>query len=621
MAPADPLARLKRASALLGEGRAAEAADLFAELAKANPRQPELQNNLGVALKAAGRPKEAVAAYRRAVRLKPDYAVAHANLARLLAQSGEGEEALGHFETAHRLAPEAGHLGELVDALAALRFARPNPRARALLTALFERGDIDLQRLMPAALSLVLAPPKVAAGAEAAWAWLRSGGTEPAPPPLPEDALLDRLLVWTTVADPRVEAWLTAERRRLLDRFIATGSTGLPALRLAALALQAMAAEHAWAETAAEGAAVAALLADLGPTPDERVLLAALYRDPAGFAPPPEKAPAGRDALAQFALRAVAEPAAERILAETLPTLTAIADETSGRVRAQYETHPYPRWRSVDGQLRRRRLDAHLAQRFPAIRFAGLALTAPRILVAGCGTGRHAIQTAQRYDGSDVLAVDLSRRSLAYAKRMADSLGVANIAFAQADILGLAALDRRFDLVECSGVLHHMAEPLAGWRVLRGLVKPGGLMRIALYSETARARFASLRAEIAANEPETIAAEIRARRQDILRLPPDDPAAVVWRTGDFYSLSGCRDLLYHRREVRFTWPAIADALAELQLRLVGVEVASPALLDRYRARFPNDPTAIDPVNWHRIEEEMPDAFLAMYQFWCQAADG
>ena len=39
------------------------------------------------------------------------------------------------------------------------------------------------------------------------------------------------------------------------------------------------------------------------------------------------------------------------------------------------------------------------------------------VLVAGCGTGQHAIETAQRFAGARVLAIDLSRTSLGYAIR------------------------------------------------------------------------------------------------------------------------------------------------------------------------------------------------------------
>ena len=37
----------------------------------------------------------------------------------------------------------------------------------------------------------------------------------------------------------------------------------------------------------------------------------------------------------------------------------------------------------------------------------------------------------------------------------------------QADILNLNKLERQFDIIESSGVLHHMDEPLTGWRVLK----------------------------------------------------------------------------------------------------------------------------------------------------------
>ena len=41
----------------------------------------------------------------------------------------------------------------------------------------------------------------------------------------------------------------------------------------------------------------------------------------------------------------------------------------------------------------------------------------PEILIAGCGTGQHAITTASKYKKSKILALDLSFKSLSYAKR------------------------------------------------------------------------------------------------------------------------------------------------------------------------------------------------------------
>ena len=69
-------------------------------------------------------------------------------------------------------------------------------------------------------------------------------------------------------------------------------------------------------------------------------------------------------------------------------------------------------------------------------------------------------------------------------------LGIKNIEYMQGDILKLDQLDREFDIVECVGVLHHMDDPLAGWKVLVGMLRRGGLMKIGLYSEIARQNFA-----------------------------------------------------------------------------------------------------------------------------------
>ena len=103
-------------------------------------------------------------------------------------------------------------------------------------------------------------------------------------------------------------------------------------------------------------------------------------------------------------------------------------------------------------------------------------MTAPFILIAGCGTGQHSIGAASRFSKCDVTAVDLSLSSLAYAKRKTDEFGFTNIDYLQADILNLRKMDKEFDIIESAGVLHHMDEPMAGWNVLVDLLKPDGLM-------------------------------------------------------------------------------------------------------------------------------------------------
>jgi SAM-dependent methyltransferase len=247
---------------------------------------------------------------------------------------------------------------------------------------------------------------------------------------------------------------------------------------------------------------------------------------------------------------------------------------------------------------------------FPHARVS--AVDKPRILVAGCGTGQNAIATALRFSGASVLAVDLSRASLGYARRKTLELGLKTIEYRQADILALGALEERFDLVECSGVLHHLEDPFEGWRILAGLRKPGGLMRVGLYSEAGRQAVTRARELIAARGFAPDAAGIRACRAAIRNEPS---LAEIARNEDFYSMSGCRDLLFHVHEQRFSLPQIETMLARLGLRFLGFELPdSGATLGRYKAKFGEDPSL---KNWDMFEREFPNTFSRMYQFWVQ----
>ena len=133
----------------------------------------------------------------------------------------------------------------------------------------------------------------------------------------------------------------------------------------------------------------------------------------------------------------------------------------------------------------------------------------PEIMVAGCGTGQHSIFTASLFKSSKVLAIDLSLTSLAYAKRKTEELGIENINYMQADILNLGQLKKQFDIIESAGVLHHMSNPMAGWKVLTKCLKPGGLMKIGLYSELARQNIVKIREEISQLGLHTSDAEMR----------------------------------------------------------------------------------------------------------------
>ena len=239
---------------------------------------------------------------------------------------------------------------------------------------------------------------------------------------------------------------------------------------------------------------------------------------------------------------------------------------------------------------------------------------APNILIAGCGTGQHSIGTAARFKGSNVLAIDLSLSSLSYAKRKTEELGIQNIDYMQADILDVGKLDRQFDIVESAGVLHHMDDPVAGWRVLTDCLKTGGLMKVGLYSELARQNIVKMRQEISKAGIGSSDAAMKSFRTTVMTSDQKHHQKIL-NSGDFYSLSTLKDLLFHVQEHRFTIPQIQDCLSELGLEFCGFEAGKTVTHFKLTNTGAGDPYDLD--RWQAYEEANPDAFARMYQFWCQ----
>lgn len=566
LAPGDPAAANNLGFCLLERGDVERAAEWFRRSLAADPHNPMAHNNLGNALRTRGRLQEALESYRRALALAPRLANAHYNLAMTLRDLGEPYGALEAARAAVHCAPEHGAAWQLfAELLAVSRFKAWDADFAADCERLFSQTEVEVQPCAEAVLSLI-----------------RTG---------PRGRLFLLLLEHAIIADAAFEAELTALRRELLAAPVS--------LELAcALAQQCFLNEYLWPETAQE----TALLGELkGKTPLEAALLG-MYRPLKGI----ERPPGGGEAFERMWRRLVDEPATEANMA--IPALTPVEDKVSRQVQAQYEANPYPRWHRAPaaGAFQLRRM---LRALFPHIDPQKLsAPDAPEILIAGCGSGRHAAITAQLQPLGRVLAVDISRASLAYAMRRAGELGLRNLRFAQADILELASLPERFDLIECSGVLHHMKDPLAGWRVLLALLKPGGFMKLGLYSELARQPIVAARELVAGME-------VRAARRRILELPPEHPARKVAALRDFYSASGARDLILHVQERRFTIPELAQAIAELGVEFLGFEFTDKSVMRDYRARYPDDPGAPSFDNWAAFEHAHPDTFSSMYQFW------
>lgn len=325
--------------------------------------------------------------------------------------------------------------------------------------------------------------------------------------------------------------------------------------------------------------------------------------------------------IAPLLAQQITELQSEAQSATSIPSLTSIEDRVSVQVRQQYEQNPYPRWRAIKAVFPPVAFAAYLRGQFPlaSVRI-GDAGSPLDYLIAGCGTGRHVAAIAQTFSDLRIAAIDLSRGSLGYARHKTDELGLAGIAYGQADILKIGSIGRTFDVIDACGVLHHMADPWAGWRALLEALRPHGCMRVALYSERGRGPVRAAQRLIADHGYGSADDDIRRARQDILALADGAPAKAVTRLVDFYSLSECRDLLFHVHEHDFDLLQIAGFLADNGLEPIGFE-ADPAVLQRYSREFPKDASRTDLANWHALEQQEPGTFGSMYQFWVQRRTG
>ena len=390
-----------------------------------------------------------------------------------------------------------------------------------------------------------------------------------------------------------------------------------------ALACQCFNTEYAFAVTAKEEGALEELIARISTGDDSpawEVVLIAAYR--------PLHAVQGIDALiarldgraperlAFLLRRQVAEPRQEALLASQMPGLTPIEGDVTEKVRDQYERFPYPRWTGIK-RVKPRRFAEITRARFPRLDLKSLPRGAVEILIAGCGTGRQSLRVATTYRNARITAIDLSRASLAFAERRAREENITKISFAQADIMALGDWDKRFDFIDCTGVLHHLAKPLDGWRVLARLLRPDGFMNIALYSERARQDVVAARRFIAEQGFSDTVAGVRAARQAIIALDDKSLVREVMETPDFYSISGLHDFIFNAQEARYTPLELDRMLGELGLEFLGFSHNSPAVKGAYARMFPGDRAQTDLANWDAFEQQNPQTFSAMFQFWCR----
>ena len=603
-------------------GRLDDAESSYRQAIALKPDYVNAHNNLGNTLQGLRRLDEAEASLNQAIALKPEFAEAHNNLGITLKELGRSDEALVSYNQAIALKPDyADAYINLGVSLKNVKFNSPNPKLYRLLIQLLSAENFTRPNdVAPSILSLLkhdtqikgfLLKKNPAASLNEATSIIGS---------LHKLPLLHHLMRVCPLPELQFEELFVKVRSLLLKNLDKMKVSSELIYFLSTLSIHCFTNEYVYIESDEEANLIGKLQAEISQTLSQseqpeviKILCLASYRSLHQY-DWCEKLEC-LDNLEEVKRRLIEEPLLEKMIAKDIPVLEEISDDVSLKVREQYEESPYPRWVKLRALTKAKPISAVCDELKLKLYSENIKnVTAPLILIAGCGTGQHSIGAASRFSKCDVTAVDLSLSSLAYAKRKTDEFGFTNIDYLQADILNLRKMDKEFEIIESAGVLHHMDEPMAGWNVLVDLLKPGGLMKIGLYSELARQHIVEVRKKIASLGLGTSAAEIRNFRE-LSRASEIHDVKRLRESSDFFSLSEFRDLVFHVQEHRFTLPQIKNCLDDLGLKFCGFENGD-AISD-FRAFHGNEADIYDLELWQQYEEDHPRTFTGMYQFWCQ----
>lgn len=284
-------------------------------------------------------------------------------------------------------------------------------------------------------------------------------------------------------------------------------------------------------------------------------------------------------------------------------------------VRSQYERYPYPRRDAADERTRLVETQGDFLDVVNYYCYEGRQDFSRgfRALVAGCGTGDAAVFLAEQLleAGGEVVALDFSESSLEVARARSEMRRLPNLRFVRAALQDIPSLALgKFDFINCTGVLHHLADPDLGLRTLAEVLDDSGAMHLMVYGAHGRAPIyvmQQLLRQIAGPEHEA-GERVRLATRLIEQLPESNPfrneygqhGHDIVEFGDH----GLFDLLLHAKDRAYTVPQVYALVEQAGLRLVtfdahgggGKTVYSPA-------KYLKDPELLAAVSRRPLPEQ------------------
>ena len=601
-----------------------KAKSLYRKALKIKPNYIKAYINLGIVSEYCNEFKEAINCYEKVTEINPNYKGAYSNLVRVFQELGEHEKAISCYKKAIQIDPSntiiINSLSNLFKLIKLDNITKTNSASlKELFLFLFRRNDINHTDIFRSAKLLLFIGDEdnqVSQIVNSDSLLLKNKLIQN----LSKDELFLLILQKSLIIDKFLEKLLTRLRSEILFTLVDSNQNTLNGYFgfIVSLAEQCLLNEYVYVQSKKEINHVNLLKNKILNNKEVNELEIAIL----GCYIPLYTSKNITNKLLDyksknilfnnFITMQVKEPLEETKLTNSIKSFDKISDSVSKKVREQYEEHPYPRWRYTHKNLSSNFLFQLNNEIKPNKIVSSNKFANPNVLIAGCGTGQH-IAIAKKYLNANILGVDLSLVSLAYAKRKVEELGFKNIEFLHADILQLKNLNRKFDVIECVGTLHHMKDPLEGLKILLDLLELNGFLKLGLYSEISRQHIVKAREFIKKKKFKNTIEDIRNCRELIFNEKEDPLFQKIFNSKDFYSTSSVRDLMFHIQEHRFSILEISKILKSFNLEFLGF--INPLIKTKFSKFFPNDKKNTSLVNWNQFEISNPNTFSNMYQFW------
>jgi SAM-dependent methyltransferase len=230
-------------------------------------------------------------------------------------------------------------------------------------------------------------------------------------------------------------------------------------------------------------------------------------------------------------------------------------------VHSFYERMPYPapltsldEHRDLYKNPDRRRAQFHLL--WPSEPLRGSS----EILIAGCGTSQ-AARYALREPEARVTAIDISETSLSHTRTLQQKYDLKNLDLHQLSIEDVQQLDRTFDQIVCTGVLHHLPDPDRGLRALRDVLKPEGAMSLMVYAPYGRTGIYMMQEYCRLLGISSSKGDLKELEEALATLPSGHPIAGTMRAAlDFNHPEALADALLHPLDRAYSVPELYEWL-------------------------------------------------------------